>query len=288
MPASRSNFKQGRLHFLLLLCLITVLEACAARPRVVFVTGDCEYRSEITMPMIAEILQSQHGIDATVCYATNPLTGEFDPKYRNHINNLAALRDADAAVFFMRFRELPDDQLHQILDYIKSGRPVVGIRTSTHAFAYPSGENEHWNDDFGKEVFGQKWISHHGHDSTTNVTITNKNHPVARGVAGSFHCSSWLYNVTPLPEDCLEIAAGAAMNKNGAAFGERNPVAWIRQNNHSRMFYTSLGHPSDFASEPVRRLLVNGILWALQRETDIPEEGSGVSLTNDWSPPPTH
>ena len=33
-----------------------------------------------------------------------------------------------------RFRDLPDDQMAQIDAYLKTGKPVIGMRTATHAF----------------------------------------------------------------------------------------------------------------------------------------------------------
>jgi hypothetical protein len=103
----------------------------------VFVTGDDEYRSEVSMPMIAKILEARHGFKCTVVYAVDPSTGQRNPKYQQNIEGLEALKSADLAVFFLRFRALPDKQLKMILDYVNSGRPIVGLRTSTHAFRYP-------------------------------------------------------------------------------------------------------------------------------------------------------
>jgi type 1 glutamine amidotransferase len=254
---------------------------------VVFVTGDCEYRSEITMPAIASILESRHGFHVTVCYAKNPATGARDPKYRQSIEGLEALAGADLAIFFIRYRELPDDQLRQILEYIHSGRPVVGLRTSTHAFAYAGGANALWNDQFGVTVFGQKWISHHGHDSSTVAAIVDPGSAVVRGVASSIPCASWLYHVKPLPDDCRPLLEGTAVHADGKPFGEKNPVAWTRERGRSRVFYTSLGHPSDFDNESFRKLLINGIYWALGKEAQIPVDGCDARWTGPWTAPPT-
>jgi hypothetical protein len=46
--------------------------------------------------------------------------------------------DADLAVFFMRFQDLPPEQMRPIVDYLERAGPVVGLRTSTHAFKIPS------------------------------------------------------------------------------------------------------------------------------------------------------
>lgn len=261
-----------------------------ASPHVVFVTGDHEYRSEITMPMFARLLEARHGMRCTVCYAVDEATGQRDPQHETNIAGLEALETADLMVIFVRFRRLPDEQLQRILDYVDSGRPIVGLRTSTHAFRYAGGPNAKWNDGFGRDVFGQKWITHHGHDSSTNVFVAAQDHPITRGVEPRFHCRSWLYNVMPLHGDCMPLLIGAAVKgpePQEAIFGTPNPVAWTKHYKQSRVFFTTLGHPEDFTHEAVRRLLVNGIYWALQMEDRIPAGGLDVTLTEAFVPPAT-
>jgi type 1 glutamine amidotransferase len=261
-----------------------------AAPHVVFVTGDCEYRSEITMPMIAKILETHHGMKCTICYAVDEKTGEIRPKHLTNIRGLEALRTADLAVFFIRYRQLPDDQLKLILDYLHSGKPIVGLRTSTHGFRYPSGPNSRWNDDFGRLVFGQKWIRHHGHDSSTLVYLALKDHPIARGVAPEFYVRSWLYHVMPLEGDCTILANGIAVKGDKPSrdvFGTPNPVAWTKHFGKARVFFTTLGHPKDFEVESVRKLLLNGIYWALGWEDRIPATGCKADFVGNYVAPPT-
>lgn len=286
----------------LLLSLLAVQPDRPGKPHVVFVTGDCEYRSEISMPLIAKILETRHGMKCTVCYATDDTTGEIRPKNLKNIKGLEALQTADLVVFYMRFRQLPDDQLKQITDYIETvapGRPVVGLRTTTHAFRYPSGPNTKWNDGFGREVFGQKWISHHGHDSSTRVFVTVKDHPVTRGLAPEFWCRSWLYMVNPLHGDCTPLLVGQALKEPKAdetlqkgvqkkqSFGTPHPVAWTKTYKGARVFFTTLGHPMDFEDENMRKLLLNGIYWALGKEKEIPAAGCNADLVGEYKAPPT-
>ena len=263
-------------------------DPAAAAPHIVFVTGDCEYRSEVTMPLIAKILEARHGMRCTILYAVNKESGDRDTKYLGNIEGLEALETADMAVFFVRFRQLPDDQLKRILDYAASGKPVVGLRTSTHAFRYDGGPNAEWNDGFGRDVFGQRWITHHGHDSSTKVYVSLGDHPIMRGVEPQFHCRSWLYQVVPLSGDCTPLAIGSAVKGEepiDEIFGTPNPVAWTKMRGESRVFFTTLGHPEDFTREPFRRMLVNGIYWALGRE--IPPEGTNVEIEGEYIAPPT-
>ncbi|MFC1633686.1 ThuA domain-containing protein [Planctomycetota bacterium] len=265
---------------------------------VVFVTGDDEYRSEITMPFIAQLLGRQKDVKfkSTVLYAVNPDIGQRNPKYQKNIEGLKALKTADIAVFFTRFRALPDEQLKLILDYVDSGKPIVGLRTSTHAFRYPVGhKNNKYNDKFGIDVFGQKWITHHGHKSTTEVSIipAARRHPILRGIYGSFPCSSWFYHVEPLVDDCKPLLIGKAVNsnktKNQNKYPLTQPVAWTKTYKGARVFFTTLGHPKDFEEYAVRRLLMNGIYWALGVE--VPHSGTLAEPKGNlagWEAPDTH
>lgn len=283
------------------LLLITGLPASvqsqdsATAPHVVFVTGDHEYRSEITMPVIARILEEHHGFRTTVLYGTNE-EGVRDPKADRSIPGLEALRDADLAVFYLRWRTLPDDQMREIVDYIESGRPMVGFRTTTHAFTNLTGEYADWNNTRIRDLFGQLWIVHHGNQSSTDVLPLVVNHPILRGV-GTFTGRSWLYHVAPLyGDDVTPIQIGRAVGSTRDLAHRQppfQPVTWTKSytgeaGRTARVFFTTLGHPEEFAQTEMRRLAVNGIYWALGLEDRIPAEGTKVDLVEPYDPPPTH
>jgi uncharacterized protein len=276
---------------LFLLALVAVAgaglpgQAPVRAPHVVFVTGDDEYRSEITMPMIAAILEKTHG------FRTSMAQAKPKPQTKDNIEGLEVLDSADLLVMFTRFRALPEGQLQHILRYVESGKPIVGLRTSTHAFLYPDGHpRQALNDGFGLDVFGQKWITHHGSQSSTDVAVhaTNAGHPILRGVA-PFHARSWLYHVAPLNGEATVLLDGTSTNSNKAAkqaeFPLIQPVGWTRQYKASRVFFTTLGHPEDFTQESMRRLVVNGIYWALGRE--VPAGGTNATVVGTYDPPPT-
>lgn len=259
-------------------------KASSSSPHVVFVTGDDEYRSEITMPMLARILEQTYGIRTSVAYA-RPI-----PQTKDNIEGLEALESADLLVMFTRFRALPDEQLNRILQFVESGKPLIGLRTTTHAFLYPKDHpRQPLNDGFGRDVFGQKWITHHGHLSKTDVSVEagQASHPILRGVT-PFQARSWLYHVTPLHEVEQVLLQGTSVNssKTGAQLEQyplTQPVAWTRRYKGAPVFFTTLGHPHDFASESMRRLVVNAILWALQRP--VPEGGADVTVPGGFDPP---
>jgi type 1 glutamine amidotransferase len=251
-----------------------------AQPHVAFVTGDDEYRSEYSMPMIARVLETRHGLRTSVAYARPT------PQSAGNIEGLESLKTADAAVFYLRWRRLPEAQFRAILDFVESGKPLVGLRTTTHSFRYPAGDaREPWNDGFGRDVFGQKWIRHHGHLSTTEVSMVpgREDHPILRGVAKQFVCPSWLYVVEPLHGDAAPLLTGKAINpQNGRDFGPQ-PVAWTKTYKGASVFFTTLGHPDDFKIEAVRKLVVNGVLWSLGRE--IPTGGADATPVGGYDPP---
>jgi uncharacterized protein len=251
----------------------------------VFVTGDDEYRSEITMPMIAAILEKVHGFSTSVAYARPR------PQTKDNIEGLDALASADLMVMYTRFRQLPDEQLRHILKFTESGKPMIGLRTTTHAFQYPAGSaHQHLNDGFGRDVFGQKWIVHHGHRSSTDVAVhqASASHPILRGVS-RFRARSWLYHVTPLDGDNTVLLEGTSVGSEranrAAEFPLTQPVAWTRQFKGARVFFTTLGHPNDFEHESMRRLLINAIYWGLARE--VPAGGADATVQGTYVAPET-
>jgi type 1 glutamine amidotransferase len=277
--------------------------AQARVPYVVFVTGDEEYRSEESMPMLARMLHGHYGFKVTVCYSLGK-DGTINPNNLENIAGLEAVDDADLLVLFTRFRKLPDEQLGHIVRYAESGRPMVGFRTATHAFRYGSGPHAADMDNaWPIKVFGQKWITHHGHfgdgrELLTDVTVNPelRNHPILRGVK-PFQAYSWLYHIEGggdrLSGDCERLLVGRAKKTSHEneinRFPITNPVAWTKTSPAGsglpvRVFFTTLGHPYDFKQEPMRKLAINGILWALGMDDKIPPEGARAEFVGDYEP----
>lgn len=230
-------------------------------PLIVFVTGDHEYSSERTMPLLASALEDRYG------FRTEVVSAYPDEYSEEDIPGLEALESADLAVFFLRWRRLPEEQVRHIENYLDSGRPIVGFRTTTHAFQYSENHPlEEWNE-FGARYLGAPWIYHYGHESSTDVYERSEaqNHPILEGVAEEFHVRSWLYHILPEypPSSAEVLMMGRAVGPSGRSERIDNPVAWTYQTPAGgRVFATTLGHPEDFAVEPFQRLVVNGIHWA--------------------------
>lgn len=206
------------------------------KPKIVLISGDEEYRSEEALPQLAKILSTKHGFNCTVLFAQDPeKPGIVNPNYVRNIPGLESLKTADLMVIFTRFRALPDEQMKHIDDYLKSGKPVIGIRTATHAFNftkndsasqwkhygnYYNGDDE-WKDGFGRLVLGENWISHHGkhkHQSTRGIPAQGQEqHSILSGIAqGEIWGPTDVYGVRlPLPGDSQPIVLGQVINRAG-------------------------------------------------------------------------
>jgi type 1 glutamine amidotransferase len=284
---------------------------------VVLVGGDEEYRSEEGLTQLAKILAKHHGFTCTVLYAIDPQTGEISPNTNDNIPGLEALRKADLMVIASRFRNLPDEQMKEIDAYLKAGKPVVGMRTATHAFNIPKERAFHhysWNQmdermpqGFGRQVLGETWISHHGHhgkESTRGLLAPDaKGHPILRGIKdGDIWGDTDVYGVRlPLPGDSKPLVVGQVLEgmtpESPVVEGEdakKNapmmPVAWTKTYSveggpTGRAFTTTMGAATDLASAGTRRMLVNACYWALGMEERIPAE-SKVDIVGTFEPTP--
>jgi len=274
------------------------------RPHIVFVTGDEEYRSEESMPMLAAILKRELGAKVTVCYALDA-DGTINPNRHDHIQGLEALKTADLMVVFTRYRELPKHQAELITDYAESGKPMIGFRTSTHAFMYKTDSSMmHLNNEWPAKIFGQQWIVHHGHFQDGNAPLTSvyftseAKTPILNGVR-PFQAYSWLYHVQggdwKLSGPVNPILEGRSLRSthqlegNLAKYPITQPVAWTKtytgaKGKVARVFFTTLGHPYDFKDTSMRKLALNGIYWALGLEKRIPKEGVNADFARPYEP----
>jgi hypothetical protein len=267
---------------------------------IVFIAGDHEYRGEESLPAMARILAKSYGFKCTFIVTTDPATGDIKPG-SNHITNLEALESADLMVVFLRFQKFADDQMKCIDDYLKTGKPVLGLRTSTHAFNGLKGTYEHYNEGykghnadrsaegtewkygFGEEILGEHWVGHFGrnHKQSSNLILEEsaREHPILRGVRKP-HAVSGGYVGHPV-EGSLTLARGQVLDgmttDSLVASNEKqhvqHAVAWVRNympdQPTSRVFATTHGASEDLLSADFRRMMLNAHLWCLGMEDSI-------------------
>jgi type 1 glutamine amidotransferase len=261
------------------------------------------------MPALARILAKRQGFKCTVLFPINRQTGEIDVDTIDNIPGLEALRSADLMVLFARWIELPDEQMKEIIDYTNSGRPIVGLRTSTHPFNYkkrtdsPYAKYSHRSKDFdggyGRQVLGETWIRHYGvhqKESTRGVIAPGmENHPILKGVKDIWGPSD-VYEITTLSGDSKPLVLGQVlmgMEPASAPHPTKKklmPIAWIKTyagegKKTDRIFMTTMGHAGDFKCPDFRRLMVNACFWAVGLEKKISPK-SNVDLAGPYDPNP--
>ncbi|HEY3322677.1 MAG TPA: ThuA domain-containing protein [Planctomycetota bacterium] len=267
--------------------------------KVVLVSGDEEYRSEELCSQLGKILSKYHGFNCTVLFAVDPKTGEIDTVVNNNIPGLEALKDADLMVIFTRWRNLPPEQMKYIDEYTNSGKPIIGIRTATHAFKFPAdhpyvkwdyaSKVAGFEQGFGRQVLGETWINHHGKHGTESqrgvVAPGQEKNPIVRGCEDIWGPTDVYQVRLPLPGDSVPVIMGQVLTGmqptdkplEGAKNNPMMPIAWTKsftgsEGKKARVFTTTLGCAKDFESEGFRRLLVNACYWAVGLEEKIPEK----------------
>jgi len=277
---------------------------------IVFIANDHEYRSEETCPLLAKMLAKHQGFDCTVLFGIdeegNIKAGDVG------IPHLEVLKEADLVVFFTRFLNLPDEQVQHIADYLERGGPIIGMRTSTHAFSKQAGKwdkfnfqyaGEEYQGGFGKQIFGCTWHketgqSHygknHGEGSTLYPLESAKDHPILIGVK-PFHAYSGAYKSTP-PEGGTPLVEVQVLNtfESSDDINEKLPkvnAGWSRdhytapsgEKKEARVVYTSIGASEDFLDVNSRRFLINSCLWSVGMEDSITAE-LNVDIVGGFKP----
>jgi len=165
--------------------------------------------------------------------------------------NLNRLKDADLLVVYARCLEIDGPQLKMVKDYIASGRPVIALRTASHAFQKYL--------EFDAEVLGGNYSGHLGDEKDVKIIVNPAaaKHPVLIGVKGWTRDGKLYRNP--------KLAKGVTLLLTGKGPRESHPVAWVRTIGKQRIFYTSMGLPEDFINDMFNRLLENAVKWTTKR-----------------------
>jgi hypothetical protein len=279
---------------------------------VVLLSGDEEYRGEEGLPMLAKILSQRHGFKSTVLFSVDA-DGTINPKNTRSLSNPAALDTADIIVMLLRFRAWPDEDMARFNRFLLAGKPIVALRTSTHAFnGFPKGSPwETWNYNnqggFGKRVLGETWINHWGRhkvEATRGaIEPAARGDALLRGVTNIFGDTD-VYEAYPSPDATVLVRGivlqGLTPDSAVASYrkarstdkqeqdinGPAMPVVWTRTNTNdngttNRILTTTMGSATDLENEGLRRLIVNGVYWGLGLDVPITAD---VRYVDEYEP----
>lgn len=226
------------------LCAAAVT-AAPAPLKIHIISGSEEYKSEASLKEFSAYLQQQ-GLECSASWGKDK---------GKELPNLEPLARADVMIVFARRLTLPEEQMKLIRAHWEAGKPIVGIRTASHAW----GEKD--NPDvpfFDHQVLGNNYNGHYGDEPVAVTSVpAQAAHPVLAGVKP--FTSRKLYKNKELAPTATALQIG----DNGKA---RDVVTLVNEYKGGRMFYTSLGVPEDFKDANFRRLLVNAIYWTARRE----------------------
>jgi len=227
-------------------------------PHIVIIAGDNEYGSRTSMGAFANDLRTKFGFQVTVLES---MVGEVENADNpdKSIPGLEVIDQADLVVIYVRMRVPPQEQLDRLDAYFKSGKPAIGLRTTTHGFTNDRG----WS----PRYFGGHYWRHQGEDTDTFVLPSAEGHPIMRGVSRHETNGSSLYVTAPLSETAEALVLGRFDDT-----APPQPFAWVNEYvEGSRQFFLAAGHPEDIALRGNQEMLFNAVFWTLGR--DVPANG---------------
>jgi type 1 glutamine amidotransferase len=217
-----------------------------AKPlRLCMLSGSKEYISNESLAAFQEVIERDLPIKCSRAFWTS----------KTNLPGLEGLEHCDVMLLFTKRLEIPDGQLELVKKYCLAGRPVVGLRTASHAF-------QNWLE-LDREILGGDYKGHYKSGLITKVEAANDvvGHAVLKGVE-PFESPSKLYKNPQIADDTKLLLTGSIPEHT-------EPLAWTREHNGGRVFYTSLGGPEDFELPVFRKLVVNAIFWSANRSVDL-------------------
>ena len=258
-------------------------EGLGSAKHIVFLASDHEYRTEETSPALARILAKHHGFKCTVVFGVDA-KGNIEAG-SSKVSGMEALKDADLFVIFARFLNLPEEEMAHVDAYLERGGPVVGLRTSSHAFKIPAGSPyakydfrskvPGYEKGFGHQILGNTWVGHYGNNHVQGTRIQliedQKDNVILTGVGDNAFCHAGAYVGKPGPDFTVltESQPLVTMEKDAAPDTTKppSPSTWTRHyttkdGKKHRVFHSTQGASEDILDEDYRRLIINGALWA--------------------------
>jgi type 1 glutamine amidotransferase len=212
--------------------------------RVCILSGCNTYHSEESLPPFQQYLEQSYNVRCTRVV-----------RQGNELPGLEKLDDCDVAFVFIKRMPLAGEQLERFKKYATSGRPIVAVRTASHAV-------QTWLD-FDHEVLGGNYHNHHSVGPVTKIEVAAdaRKHPILKGVELT-EVNDSLYKNEGHATDIDVLLRGTIPGQ------PTESLAWTRQYKGGRIFYTSLGAQDTFEKPAFRRMLANALFWTAGREVE--------------------
>jgi type 1 glutamine amidotransferase len=271
---------------------------------IVFLASDHEYRAEEACPALARILAKRHGFRCTVVFGVDK--EGFIEAGSSRVSGLAALEKADLFFLSARFLNLPDEEMAHIESYLERGGPVVGLRTSSHAFKIPGGskyakydfksKTAGYENGFGHQVLGNTWVGHYGtnHKQGTRITTVpdQRGNVILSGVGETAFTHAGAYVGKAAPDFTVLATSQPLVSMEPDAEPDTKkppmPCTWTREyaakdGSKHRVFHSTQGASQDFLDDNYRRMILNGTLWAMGMEKEIKPD-MDISFVGPFQP----
>lgn len=212
--------------------------------KVCLLSGCPTYDSEKSLPPFQKFLEKNYNVRCT----------RIVRKAADDLPGLEQLDDCDVALVFIKRMQLGAEQLERFRRYMTSGKPIVAVRTSSHAV-------QTWLE-FDHEVLGGNYQGHYEKGLVTTVRILDdaSKHPILAGV-----------KITTAPGPLYKNSGHARdirILMTGTSKGRTEPIAWTREYKGGRVFYTSLGNVETFQQPAFRRMIANALFWTAKRQPE--------------------
>lgn len=270
----------GRIAILATLVFLPLLSSCSqttksespyAGSKALFLLGEHEYGTPESLPAFAKSQLEPLGIASVVVSAkSNDRSSELCHTFEG----LELLEAADILILSTRRRFPKTAELAMIKEFIKAGKPVIAIRTASHAFGarekgtgyQPPEGHESWNT-FDIEVLGAHYTGHYrdieGQPPLAVEAWIEKsasNHPIVQDLSFSdpIKIGHKLYQYENA-DPSIDVIMSARHTSDEPA----EPIAWTNEKDGKRIFYMSPGSVEEMATPEIQSLLKSAILWGL-------------------------
>jgi uncharacterized protein len=232
------------------LLLLSAAAAFGAPRRILYVTATYGFRHSDSIDTSVAVFQQ---------LAQQSGTFEIDHTEDLSLITAANLRNYDA-VYFFTSGELPlsEQQKTDLLDFVRQGKGFGGSHSATDC-------NYTWSA-YGDLIGG--YFDGHPWTQEASVDVEDPQSPLVAHAAPSFRFTEEFYQFRAFSRDRVRVLltldthtvdlSAPGVNRTDNDFA----LAWIRNYEKGRVFYSAFGHfPDSFTQEPVRTMLLQALLW---------------------------